>query len=101
MMGCFRRFIDDMAIKEIPLHGQKYTWTSTSMGVSPTLDTLDRVFCSIDWEQQFPDYLLNSAALDDSDHCPLVLGLKDNQQGKRRFYFESFWPKFEGFHDAV
>jgi hypothetical protein len=71
------------------------------MGVSPTLVKLDRVFCSIDWEQQFLGYLLNNAASDDSDHYLLVLGLKDNQQGKRIFHFESFWPKFEGFHDAV
>jgi hypothetical protein len=59
------------------------------------------VFCSVHWEQQFPDCLLNSDASNDLDHCPLTLGLKDKYQGKRRFHFESFWPKFEGFQDAV
>jgi hypothetical protein len=95
MMGRFRRFIDDMAIKEIPLHGRKYTWTSKCTGDSPTLVKLDRFFCSV----QFPDCLLNSAAYD--YHCPLFLGLKDNIQGKRRFQFESFWAKFESFQDVV
>jgi hypothetical protein len=57
MMGRFRKFIDDMAIKEIPLHGQKYTWTNTCTGNSKTLVKLDRVFCSVQWEQQFPDCL--------------------------------------------
>jgi len=28
MMGRFRRFIDDLALKEIPLHGRKYTWSN-------------------------------------------------------------------------
>jgi hypothetical protein len=59
------------------------------------------VFYSVQWEQQFPDCLFNSAASDDSDHCPFFLRLKDNLQGKKRFQFESFWPKFEGFQDVV
>jgi hypothetical protein len=45
--------------------------------------------------------LLQSAASEDSDHCPLLLGLKDNMTGKRRFYFEVFWPKLDGFLEAV
>jgi hypothetical protein len=32
--------------------------------------------------------------------APLVLGLQDSHQGKRRFHFEAFWPNFDGFHDA-
>jgi hypothetical protein len=43
-----------------------------------------------------PNVLLQSAATSDSDHCPLLLGLKDNKVGKRRFHFEAFWPKLEG-----
>jgi hypothetical protein len=68
---------------------------------SSVLVKLDRVFCSVDWEQQFPGCLLQSAASDDSDHCPLVLGLKDVFHGKKRFHFESFWPKFYGFQETV
>jgi len=62
---------------------------------------LDRVLCTVDWEDIFPNYLLQSSASDDSDHCPLLLGLHDNKCGQRRFHFESFWPKLEGFHEAV
>lgn len=100
MMGRFRALINDVAIKEIPLYGRKFTWTSSASSTSPTLVKLDRVFCTVDWEENFPG-LLQSTATDDSDHCPLILGLKDTHQGKRRFHFESFWPKFEGFHEAV
>jgi hypothetical protein len=101
MMGQFKRFIDEVAVKEIPLHGQKYTWSSTSSGISPTLVKLDRVFYSVDWKQQFPDSLLNTGASDNSNHCLLILGLKDNHLGRQRFHFESLWPKFEGFQDAI
>lgn len=54
MMGRFRRFIDDVTIKEIPLYGRKFTSTSSSTSCSPTLVKLDRVFCSVDWEECFP-----------------------------------------------
>jgi hypothetical protein len=28
MVGRFRRFINDLALKEIPLHGRKHTWSN-------------------------------------------------------------------------
>jgi hypothetical protein len=101
IMGRFRKWIDDMAVSELPLHGRKFTWSSSSFSSSPTLVRLDRVFCSMDWEEKFPDYLLQSSASDESDHCPLLLGLRDNPPGKRRFHFETFWPNLDGFMDVV
>ena len=99
MMGRFRRFINDLALKEIPLHGRKYTWSNQQD--SPTLVKLDRVLCSVDWEDKFPNCLLQSLASEDSDHCPLLLGLQNNKVGRRRFHFESFWTKLDGFQEAV
>jgi hypothetical protein len=101
MMGRFRRFINDVAVKEMPLIGRKFTWSSSFSNSSPTLVKLDHVFCTVDWEDHFPNSLLKSAASVDSDHCPLILGLKDGCPGKRRFHFEAFWPKFDGFQQAV
>ncbi|WVZ93176.1 hypothetical protein U9M48_039178 [Paspalum notatum var. saurae] len=75
MMGKFRRFINDLALKEITLHGWKFTWSNGQD--SPTLVKLDRMLCTLDWEDLFPNCLLQSAASSDSDHCPLVLGLGD------------------------
>jgi hypothetical protein len=76
------------------------TWKFTWAGAHDVLVRLDRVLCSVEWEQKFPDFLLQCSVSEGSDHCPL-LGLKDNLRGKRRFHFESFWTKFVGFHDAV
>ena len=36
-----------------------------------------------------------------SDHCPLILGLCEGTVGKRRFHFESFWPRLPGFYKTV
>jgi hypothetical protein len=49
----------------------------------------------------FPNVLLQSATSLDSDHCPLILGLRYNILGKQRFHFKSFWTKIEGFHETV
>ncbi|WVZ75385.1 hypothetical protein U9M48_023441 [Paspalum notatum var. saurae] len=40
MMGRFRRFIDDLVLKELPLHGRNFTWSNGQD--SPTLVKLDR-----------------------------------------------------------
>jgi len=101
MMGRFRRWVNDMAVTELPLHGRKFTWSSSSSIASPTLVKLDRVFCSLDWENLFPDCLLQSHASGDSDHCPLILGLQDCPSSKRRFHFEAFWPNMDGFIETV
>ena len=99
MMRRFRGLIEDLALKEIPLHGRKFTWYNHQETL--VLVKLDRVLCSVDWELLFPNVLLQSAASQDSDHCPLLLGLRDNKSGKRRFHFESFWTKLDGFQEVV
>jgi hypothetical protein len=99
MMGRFRRWINYLSLKEILLHGRRFTLSN--MQSSPTLVRLDRAFCSVDWEEIFPNCLLQSSASQDSNHCPLILGLHDIKRGKRRFHFESFWPKLDGFQEAV
>jgi exonuclease III len=88
MMGRFQRWINDMNLKELLLHGRRYTWSNGHN--NPTLVRLDRVFCSVEWEEAFPDCLLQSSVTQDSDHCPLILGLHDVKRGKRRFHFEAF-----------
>ena len=97
-MGRFRRLINDLGLQELPLHGRKYTWSNQQD--TPTLVRLDRFLCTVDWEQLFPNCLLQSTASDGSDHCPL-LGLHDNKPGKARFHFEAYWTKLEGFQEAV
>lgn len=99
MMGRFRRFLDEVEVKEIPLLGRKYTWSNEHS--FRTLVRLDRAFCCVNWEEIFPDAVLQSTASVVSDHCPLVLGMQVASAGKLRFHFESFWTKLPGFMDAV
>lgn len=99
MMGRFRRFVNDGELKEVPLLGRRYTWSNERE--APTLVKLDRVLCTSDWENMFPDCILHSQASQISDHCPLLLSLTAGGHGKKRFHFESFWTKLPGFQEVV
>lgn len=81
MIGRFRRFVNDFDLKEIPLIGHRYTWSNERE--APTLVKLDRVVCTVDWEALYPECILQSQASEISDHCPLVLGLKEGVFGKK------------------
>jgi hypothetical protein len=99
MLGNFRGLVNSLELKEIPLIGRRFTW-SNQRDV-PTLVKLDHVFCTTDWEDYFPHCSLHSNATSVSDHCPLTLKVREVCLGKRRFHFESFWPKIPGFLEVV
>jgi hypothetical protein len=73
MMGRFRRWLNDLALKEIPPHGQKFTWSNGQS--APTLVKHDKAFCLVDWEGLFLNCLLQTAVSQDSNHCPMILGM--------------------------
>jgi endonuclease/exonuclease/phosphatase family metal-dependent hydrolase len=72
MMGRFRRLLNELELVEIDLLGRQFTWSNERE--APTLVRLDRVFVTTDWDQLFPDCILQALASSISDHCPLLLG---------------------------
>jgi exonuclease III len=99
LLGSFRNSINSLDLKEIPMSGRRFTWSNQRE--DPTLVKLDHIFCTSIWEDYFPDCMLCSSATEISDHCPLILKLRVDLRGKRRFHFESFWPNFPGFLEEV
>ncbi|XP_073355350.1 uncharacterized protein [Aegilops tauschii subsp. strangulata] len=99
MMNRFRQFVDDQELKEMYMHGQKFTWSNER--TVPTLTKIDRVLISVDWELENPSYLLQALSTRVSDHAPLHLSTSANFCPKKRFRFELFWNRMEGFEDAV
>ncbi|MFS9531566.1 endonuclease/exonuclease/phosphatase family protein, partial [Klebsiella pneumoniae] len=47
-LGRFRRFVVDLQLKDIFLHGRRYTWSNERS--TPTTERLDRVLVAVDWE---------------------------------------------------
>jgi len=102
MMNRFRRFINDTELHELNLKGRLYTWSNERD--KPTLERLDRVFASEDWVHNFPNHELSALGSDCSDHAPLLLRTDCSLPHFKRFRFENFWPRCDGYlqvvHDA-
>ncbi|KAE8777808.1 hypothetical protein D1007_49394 [Hordeum vulgare] len=62
---------------------------------------IDRVLVSVDWELSFPDCLLQALLTNISDHVPLHLSTSVPFCSKKRFRFELYWTKLDGFEEAA
>ncbi|KAF8733041.1 hypothetical protein HU200_015400 [Digitaria exilis] len=98
-MGRFRQFVNDMELKDLPLHGRRYTWSNEQN--HPTLERLDRVLVTADWDAMFPFSFMQALSSDMSDHAPLHLATNALPQPKRRFHFENWWLRVPGHMEAI
>lgn len=98
-MGQFRQFLNDLELKELHLHGRLYTWSNERS--HPTLERIDRIFVSLEWEERFSNCHLRSLSTDASDHAPLLLHTNVQPVTRRRFRFESIWSRLPGYLDTV
>lgn len=62
---------------------------------------IDRILVLVDWELHFTDCLLQSLSTNVYDHAPLLLSTSAAFCPKKRFRFELFWTKLDGFLDVV
>lgn len=58
-------------------------------------------FASVCWEEPYPTCFLSAVSTATSDHCLVVMDLDANLHVGRRFRFESFWPKVDGYLETV
>lgn len=99
LMNSFSHVIGDLSLEEVHLNGRAFTWTNARG--RPTLERIDRVFITMNWEILFPDCFLRDLPSIASDHCPLLLSSVFCFGAKKFFQFESFWTKLPGFEQAV
>lgn len=100
--GAMRRFqglIDDLQLSELMLSGRLFAWSNGRD--RPTLECLDRAFCTVEWQQGHPCHQLRCLSSDCSDHTPLLLVLNTKPWVVPRFHFERYWTKIEGFFVVV
>lgn len=98
-MASFRAKLNTLELKEIYLNGRRYTWSNERS--APTLENVDRIFCTTTWEDMYPTCRLSAIGTTISDHCPLLLDINADLCMGKRFKFEAFWAKAEGFFDTV
>jgi hypothetical protein len=84
---------------EIHLNRRLFTWSNERAHL--TLERIDRVFISNEWDSIFPDHMIHSLSSLCSDQAPLLLHTEDVIQAKSQYHFRSFWPRLLGFLDMV
>lgn len=84
----------------ICLEGGKYTWSNNQP--VPTLEKLDKVLMSRDWEIIFPQVVINKLPRKVSDHNPLLVFTDLKKPVKHLgFRFESAWLIHPDFPELV
>lgn len=69
--GCisaFRGFTNELQLKDLYLHGRRYTWSNKQERA--TLVKLDQILFNDAWDARFPRCTFSSEM---SDHCSLLL----------------------------
>jgi exonuclease III len=75
LMLRFRRALNYLEVKEVELTGRKFTWSNGQE--IPTLLRIDRVFCIPQWEEWFPNRIMQTLSSSISDHCPHPFNFSD------------------------
>jgi hypothetical protein len=84
------------------MSGGAYTWSNKQR--EPTLEKLDRVLMSSDWEDIFPLVQVRKLVSELSDHCPLLLmsgEIDGSLKRNREFRFDISWLKNKDFLPQV
>jgi hypothetical protein len=83
------------------MSGGLYTWSNKQK--NPTLEKLDRILMSPDWEWLFPLVSVKKLVKDQSDHSPLLLDTGDNVvlPRNKEFKFDTTWLQNEEFLERV
>jgi len=98
LMNKFKSIIDELEIKELHLHGRRFTWTSETD--DPTVTRIDHIFCTREWEAENSNCYVQAITSSKSDYCPMLLTCNPFQQQCKGFRFESFWTRLLGFSDT-
>ena len=98
-MAAFRGFINDLQLKDLYLHGRRYTWSNEQRAA--TMVKLDRVLFDQEWDEAFPNCMLQAISSEFSDHCPILLSSDAGFKPVRRFRFENAWVARDDFREVV
>lgn len=99
LMNRFKSALDNLELKEIHLHGRKFTWSSETD--NPTFTKIDHVFCTRDWELAHQHCYMQALSSSASDHCPMLLTCTPFHRKFTGFRFASYWLHLPGFAETV
>jgi len=94
-MLLFKEAVSKLGLVELPLRGQRFTWTNKQN--PPLLEHLDWFFTSVSWTTVYPNSLITTLAMETSDHVPCLVTISIDIPKGHIFRFENFWLQHEDF----
>lgn len=96
----FNTLISFHELRELDMSGGVFTWSNNQE--NPTLEKLDRLLISKDWEDLFPLAMVKKLPREVSDHNPLIILTNSKSPTKTiQFRFELGWLKNPDFFIQV
>lgn len=90
--------INSHELEKVRFKGSPYTWWNGRAGEDGIFKRLDRIVLNTKMKNWFPNVELEYLARTKSDHAPMLLTLRDqNQIYHTPFRFLKFWTEQEGF----
>jgi len=98
----FQQCMNICALSEVRALGSKFTWWNGRVEGNCIFKRLDRVLCNQEFEQIFPSSKVQHLIRQGSDHAPLHLTCKSEEESIiRPFKFLNFWTKHPKFKTIV
>ena len=91
--------IDDLDLRDLPLQGGLFTWSSGLNNQS--MSRLDHFLVIGDWESHFNGVVQYTLPRPMFDHFSIFLDGGGVRRGPTPFHFENMWLKEEGFKDLL
>ncbi|WKA01533.1 hypothetical protein VitviT2T_019813 [Vitis vinifera] len=98
-MRRFLEIIEDLELRDLPLHGGFFTWNGGLNNQSHS--RIDQFLVSNEWEGHFSKAVQSVLPKSISDHFPILLDGGGVRGGPMPFRFENMWLKKEGFKENV
>jgi len=95
----FNEALSALGVVELPLHGQRFTWTNKQL--SPLLERLDWFFTSQSWTNSFPITCVTTLTMETSDHSPCLISINTTIPKGKVFRFENYLMEHEHFLNIV
>lgn len=77
------QMLNDLELLELHLQDRLFTWSNER--THPTLECINMMFITTDWELLFPGSPLHALSTRCSDHAPLLLQFQDSLHHKMSF----------------
>jgi hypothetical protein len=98
-MLMFNEAISALGWVELPLKGQRFTWTNKQF--TPLLERLDWFFTSASWTLAYPNTSVSTLIMETSDHVPCLVSISTVIPKSNIFRFENFWLQHDDFLNQV